>query len=80
MHTTWPYMHWSYNGIEVCTQLVKSVIDKLKYQLVLPPVMLMAAMAMEGEPRDTECKLHLINDAVIWNACPEVHFHNYYIW
>jgi len=28
-------------------QLVKSVIDKLKYQLVLPPVMLMVAMAME---------------------------------
>jgi len=40
-------MHWSYNGIEMSTQLVKSVIDKLKYQLVLPPVMLMVAMAME---------------------------------
>ena len=38
----------------VCTQLVKSVIDKLKYQLVFPPVMLMAVMAMEGEPRDIE--------------------------
>jgi len=35
----------------------------------------MVAMAMEGEPRNTECKLHLINDAVIWNACPKVHFH-----
>jgi len=34
-------------GNEVCTQLVKCVIDKLKYQLVLPPVMLMVAMAME---------------------------------
>jgi len=58
---------------------VKSVIDKLKYQLVLPPVMLMAVMAMEGEPRDTECKLHLINDAVIWNACPKVHFHLWWL-
>jgi len=28
-------------------KIVKSVIDKLKYQLVLPPVMLMVAMAME---------------------------------
>ena len=52
-------------GNGVYTQLVKSVIDKLKYQLVLPPVMLMVAMAMEGEPNDIECKLHLINDAVI---------------
>jgi len=51
------------------------VIDKLKYELVLPPVMLMVAMAMEGEPRDTECKLHSINDAVTWNTCPRVHFH-----
>jgi len=58
---------------------VKSVIDKLKYQLVLPPVMLMAVMAMEGEPRDTECKLHLINDAVIWNACPKVYFHLWWL-
>jgi len=32
---------------KVCTQLVKSVIDKLKYELVLLPVMLMVAMAME---------------------------------
>ena len=44
-------------GNEMDTQLVKSVIDKLKYQLV---VMLMVAMAMEGEPRDIECKLYLI--------------------
>ena len=58
---------------------MKSVIDKLKYELVLPPVMLMAVMAMEGEPRDTECKLHLINDAVIWNACPKVHFHLWWL-
>ena len=56
-------------GNEMGTQVVKSVFDKLKYQLV---VMLMVAMAMEGEPRDIECKLHLIN--VIWNACPKVHF------
>ena len=41
-------------GNEMCSQLVKSVIDKLKYQLVLPPVMLMVAMAMESEPRDSE--------------------------
>ena len=34
-------------GNGVSTQLVKSVINKLKYQLVLPPVMLMVAMAME---------------------------------
>jgi len=34
-------------GNKVCTQLVKSVIDKLKYQLVLPPVMLMFTMSME---------------------------------
>jgi len=61
-------------GNEVCTQVVKSVIDKLKYQLVLPPVMLMVAMAVEGEPREIECKLDLIKDAVIWNACPKVHF------
>ena len=33
-------------GNEVCTQLVKSVIDKLKYQLVLPPVMLMVAISV----------------------------------
>ena len=59
-------------GNEMDTQLVKSVIDKLKYQLV---VMLMVAMAMEGEPRYIECKLYLINDAVIWNARPKVHFH-----
>jgi len=39
----------------------------------------MAVMAMEGEPRDTECKLHLINDAVIWNACPKVHFHLWWL-
>ena len=45
-------------GNEMCTQLVKSVIDKLKYQLVSPPVMLTVAMAMEGEPKDIECKLH----------------------
>ena len=31
---------------------MKSVIDKLKYQLVLPPVILIVAMAMEGEQRD----------------------------
>jgi len=66
-------------GNEVCTQLVKSVIDKLKYQLVLPPVMLMVAMAMEGEPREIECKLHLINEAVIWNACPKVYFHLWWL-
>ena len=60
-------------GNEVCTQLVKSVIDKLKYQLVLPPVMLMVAMAMES---DIECKLDLINDAVIWNACPK----DFHLW
>jgi len=34
-------------GNEVCTQLMKSVIDKLSYRLVLPPVILMVAMAME---------------------------------
>ena len=34
-------------GNEMGTQLGNSVIDKLKYQLVLPPVMLMVAMVME---------------------------------
>jgi len=63
-------------GNKVCTQLVKSVIDKLKYQLVFPPVMLMVAMAMES---DIECKLDLINDAVIWNAYPKVHFHLWWL-
>jgi len=53
-------------GNGVYTQLVKSVIDKLKYQLVLPPVMLMVAMAMEGEPSDIECKLHLINVGMLF--------------
>ena len=39
----------------------------------------MVAMAMEGEPRDIECKLHLMYDAVIWNACPKVHFHLWWL-
>ena len=64
-------------GNEMCTQLVKSVLTGWSISLYF--IMLIVAVAMEGEPRNIECKLHLINNAVIWNACQKVHFHLWWL-